>query len=61
MLLGIVLIVNTFLLFLAAYFWNKKGVANNLIKFFMWVAFVVNLLVTLNYYGVLLFGKLPLV
>lgn len=54
-------VLNVIVVFLAAYFWSKDGSLNNLVKFILWVVFIVNLLIALNHFGVLLFGKVPLV
>jgi len=54
-------ILNTVVVMLSAYFWSKEGIANNFVKFILWVIFIINLLVTLNHFGVLIFGKIPLV
>ena len=54
-------ILNVIVVFMAAYFWEKSNVINQLVKFMFWVMFIVNLLVALNHFGVLIFGKIPVV
>jgi len=54
-------VLNVIVVFLAAYFWNVDGGLNSLIKFLLWCVFIFNLLVALNHFGVLLFGKIPVV
>jgi len=59
--LGLYFIFVTVMSLFLAMIWSKEGALNFIIKFVLWIEFIVSLLVTLNHFGVLLFGKIPLV
>jgi hypothetical protein len=59
--IGVILIVNTIIMLLLAVIWKKSDGVNLTAKIILWFIFIVDLLYTLNHYGVLLFGKIPLV